>query len=150
MSAFGIPEEVTILLDEDVEEKDFEKVEAYLTEKYGQSSEVDPIMEKLKQMSGGPVELDDVTELFEAWIEILPEEQRENRRQLMGVLTLLNEAKARGDSGPVHVIVGTDLDLDPSLLEGDNVQRFNIETTETEILTDTEIIEESETEIIED
>ena len=97
-------------------------------------------MDRLKQISGSPVELDDLTALFEDWIEILPEEQQENRRQLMGVLTLLNQAKAQGDSVPVHVVVGTD--LDPSLLEGDNVKRFNIETTKTEILTETEIIDD--------
>ncbi len=140
MSTFGIPEEVKSLLDEDAEEADFEKAQAYLAEKYGQSPEVDAIMDRLKQMSGGPVELDDLTALFEAWIQVLPEEQQENRRQLMGVLTLLNQAKARGGSVPVHVVVGTD--LDPSLLEGDNVKRFNIETTKTEVLTETEIIDD--------
>lgn len=145
MSTFGIPEEVKSLLDEDAEEADFEKAQAYLAEKYGQSAEVDAIMDRLKQMSGGPVELDDLTALFEDWIEILPEEQQENRRQLMGVLTLLNQAKAQGGSNPVQVIVGTDLDLDPSLLEGDNVKRFNIEDTKTEIVdvkTKTEIIDD--------
>ncbi|RKU23632.1 hypothetical protein C6500_01110 [Candidatus Poribacteria bacterium] len=136
MSTFGIPEEVKSLLDEDAEEADFEKAQAYLAEKYGQSPKVDAIMDRLKQMSGGPVELEDLTALFEDWIEILPEEQQENRRQLMGVLTLLNQAKAQGGSSPVQVIVGTDLDLDPSLLEGENVQRFKIETTETEIIND--------------
>lgn len=134
MSAFGIPEEVKSLLDEDVEEADFEKAQAYLAEQYGQSSEVDAIMDRLKQMSGGPVELDDLTALFEAWIEVLPEEQKENRRQLMSVLTLLNQVKAQGNSGPVHVTVDTDLDLDPSLLEGENVQTFRIENIETEII----------------
>lgn len=136
MSAFGIPEEVKSLLDEDVEEADFEKAQTYLAEKYGQSSEVDAIMDRLKQMSGGPVELDDLTALFEDWIEILPEEQQENRRQLMGVLTLLNQAKDQGSNTSVQVVVGTDLDLDPSLLEGENVKRFNIETTKTEIIDD--------------
>ena len=136
MSTFGIPEEVKSLLDEDVKEVDFEKAKAYLAEKYGQSPKVDAIMDRLKQMSGGPVELDDLTALFEDWIEILPAEQQENRRQLMGVLTLLNQAKAQGDGSPVQVIVGTDLDIDPSLLEGDNVQTFKIETTETEIIND--------------
>lgn len=150
MSTFGLPEEVKSLLDEDAEEADFEKAQAYLAEKYGQSSEVDAIMDRLKQMSGGPVELDDLTALFEDWIELLPEEQQENRRQLMGVLTLLNQAKAQGDNVPVQVIVGTDLDLDPSLLEGDNVQRFNIETTKTEVLTEREIIDDSKREIIDD
>ena len=151
LSAFGIPEEVKSLLNEDAEAEDFEKAQAYLTEKYGQSSEVDAIMDRLKQMSGGPVELDDLTALFEAWIEVLPEDQQENRRQLMGVLTLLNQAKARGGNTPVHVVVGKDLDLDPSLLEGDNAQRFNIQTTETEVLTESEIVDvQTEREIIED
>ncbi len=143
LTAFGIPEEVKSLLDEDVEEKDFEKAQAYLAEKYGQSPEVEAIMDRLKQMSGGPVELDDLTALFEDWIEILPEEQQENRRQLMGVLTLLNQAKTQGDRVPVNVIVGSD--LDPSFLEGKNVETFKIETTETEIIdvkTETEIIDE--------
>lgn len=136
MSTFGIPEEVKSLLDEDAEAADFEKAQAYLAEKYGQSPEVDAIMDRLKQMSGGHVELEDLTALFEDWIQILPEEQQENRRQLMGVLTLLNQVKAQGGSSPVQVIVGTDLDLDPSLLEGENVQRFKIETTETEVIND--------------
>ena len=145
MSTFGIPEEVKSLLDEDAEEADFEKAQAYLAEKYGQSPEVDAIMDRLKQMSGGPVELDDLTALFEDWIEILPEEQQENRGRLMDILTLLNQAKAQGSNTSVHVVVGTDLDLDPSLLEGENVKRFNIETTKTEIIdvqTETEIIDD--------
>ena len=131
LSTFGIPEEVKSLLDEDAKEADFEKAQAHLAEKYGQSPEVDAIIDRLRQMSGGPVELDDLTALFEAWIQVLPEEQQKNRRQLMNVLTLLNQAKTQGDS-PVHVVVGTE--LDPSLLEGDNVKRFNIETTETEVI----------------
>ena len=51
----------------------------------------------------------------------------------MGVLTLLNQ-KAQEGIVPVNVVVGSDLDLDPSLLEGENVQTFRIETTETEII----------------
>ena len=133
ISTFGLPEEVKLLFDEDVEEADFEKAQAYLAEKYGQSPEVDAIMDRLKQMSGGPVELDDLTALFEEWIEILPEEQQENRRQLKCVLPLLNQ-KAQEGIVPVNVVVGSDLDLDPSLLEGENVQTFRIETTETEII----------------
>ena len=130
LSAFGIPEEVKSLLDEDAKEEDFERAQAHLTEKYGQSSEVDAIMDRLRQMSGGPVELDDLTALFEAWIQVLPEEEQENRRQLMGVLTLLNQAKAQGGR-PVHVVVGSD--LDPSLLEGD---------TETEAIDGSELIDD--------
>lgn len=149
MSTFGIPEEVKSLLDEDADEADFEKAQVYLAEKYGQTPEVDAIMDRLKQMSGGPVELDDLTVLFEDWIEILPEEQQENRRQLMGVLTLLNKAKGQGDRNPVQVIVGTD--LDPSLLEGENVEVFKVETNETEILTETDIIDvKTGTEITDD
>lgn len=132
LSAFGMPEEVKSLLDENAEEKDFEKAQKHLTETYGDSPEVEAIMDKLKQMSGGTVELDDLTELFEAWIQVLPEEQQENRRQLMGVLNVLNQAKAQGDNVPVKVMVGTD--LDPSMLEGDNVKRFEIVTTDTEVI----------------
>ncbi len=147
MSTFGIPEEVKSLLDEDAEEADFEKAQAYLAEKYGQSPEVDAIMNRLKQMSGGTVELDDLTALFEDWIEILPEDQQENRRQLMGVLTLLNQAKAKVGSNPVQVIVGDNLDdIDPSLLEGDNVNRFNIQTNSKINIVDSKI----KTEIIDD
>ncbi len=147
MSILDLPEEIKSLLDEDAEEADFEKAQDYLAEKYGQSPEVDAIMaimDRLKQMSGGPVELDDLTELFEAWIEVLPEEQQENRRQLIGVLTLLNQVKAQGDSSPVQIIVGTDLDLDPSLLEGENVKQFRLETTvtETEAIDGSEIIDD--------
>ena len=147
MSTFGIPEEVKALLGEDAEEADFEKAQAYLVEEYGQSPEVDAIMDRLKQMSGGSVELDDLTALFEDWIQILPEDQQENRQQLMGVLTLLNQAKAQGGSSPVHIIVGKDLDdIDPSLLEGDNVNRFNIQTNSKINIVDSKI----KTEIIDD
>ena len=147
MSTFGIPEEVKALLDEDAEEADFEKAQAYLAEEYGQSPKVDAIMDRLKQMSGGSVDLDDLTALFEDWIEILPEEQQENRQQLMGVLTLLNQAKAQGGSGPVQIIVEDNLDnIDPSLLEGDNVNRFNIQTNSKINIVDSKI----KTEIIDD
>lgn len=134
LSAFGMPDEVKSLLDENADEKDFEKAQKHLTERYGESPEVEAIMDKLKQMSGGPVELEDITELFEAWIQVLPEDQQENRRQLMGVLKVLNQAKAQGDNVPVKVMVGTD--LDPSMLEGDNVKHFEIVTTETEVIDD--------------
>jgi hypothetical protein len=147
MSTFGIPEEVKALLGENAEEADFEKAQEYLAEKYGQSPEVDAIMDRLKQMSGGPVELEDLTALFQDWIEILPEDQQENRQQLMGVLTLLHQAKAQGGSSPVHVIVGEGLDdIDPSLLEGDNVNRFNIRTNSKVNIVDSKI----KTEIIDD
>ena len=94
LPAFGLPEEVASLLDGETEEEDFAKAQAYLQEKYGQSSEVEAIVDKLKQMSGGPVELDDLTALLEAWIQVLPEEQQENR-QLMRVLTMLRQNKGQ-------------------------------------------------------
>ena len=113
LSVFGLPEEVTSLFDEEVEESDFEGAQAHLIEEYGQSPEVEAIIDKLKQMSGGPVELDDLTELFEAWIRVLPEEEQENRRQLMDVLTQLYQAKALGGDSEVsievHVIEDGDL-----------------------------------------
>lgn len=98
MSAFGIPEEVTSLLDEDAEEVDIEKATAHLTEKFGRSPQVEAIIDKLKQMTRGPVALDDLTALFEAWIQVLPENQQETRRQLMNALTQLNMAKNLGGS----------------------------------------------------
>jgi hypothetical protein len=104
LPAFGLPEEVTSLLDGETEEEDFANAQAYLQEKYGQSEEaVEAIIDRLKQMSGGPVELEDLTALFEAWIEVLPEEQQENHRQLMHVLTVLRQ-------------------IDPSLIEGHNLE----------------------------
>jgi hypothetical protein len=111
LSAFGLPEEVTSLFDEDADETDFEKAQTHLIEEYGPSPEVEAIIDKLKQMSGGPVKLDDLTELFEAWIQVLPEADQENRRQLMGVLTHLNQVKAQGGDGEVSIevhVVGPD------------------------------------------
>ncbi|RKU26955.1 hypothetical protein C6497_12995 [Candidatus Poribacteria bacterium] len=144
LSAFGIPEEVTSLLDENVEEADFEKAQAHFSEKYGESPEVEAIMDRLKQMSGGPVSLDALTDLFEAWVEVLPEDQQENRQQLMGILTVLNRVKDKGDSASAHIVVSTDSDLsgtgiDPSLLEGDNVQRFELKTVTTVTETDSKV-----------
>ena len=111
LSAFGLPEEVTALFDESADEVDFEEAEAYLVEEYGQSPEVEAIIDRLKQLSGGPVELDTLTGLFEAWIQVLPAEDRENRRQLMNVIAQLNQAKALGGDAEVSIevhVVGDD------------------------------------------
>ena len=112
LSAFGLPEEVTALFDEEAEEADFEGAQAHLIEEYGPSPEVEAIIDKLKQMSGGPVELDDLTELFEAWIRVLPEEEQETRQQLMDVLTQLNQARALGADAKVGIEVHV-IDSDP-------------------------------------
>ena len=48
LPAFGIPEEISSLLDEDAEAADFEKAQAHLTEKFGPSPEVEAIIDKLK------------------------------------------------------------------------------------------------------
>ena len=111
LSAFGLPEEVTTLFDEGADEADFEEAQTHLIEEYGPSPEVEAIIDKLKQMSGGPVKLDDLTELFEAWIQVLPEADQENRRQLMGVLAQLNQVKALGADAEVSIevhVVGDD------------------------------------------
>ena len=105
------------LFDEDAEEADFERAQEHFTETYGESPEVEAIIDRLKQMEGvGRVSLDDITALIEAWIQVLPEDQQENRQELMGMLTDLNQAKAQGITS-MHVVV--DPDLDPSLLEGE-------------------------------
>lgn len=133
LSKFGMPEEVTSLLDEDVQEEDFEKAQKHFTETYGESSKVAAIVDKLKQMSGGPVNLDDLTALFEAWIEILPEEQQENRGQLMNVLALLNQVKTQGGSGSVQVIV--DPAQYPTLIGDEDrviIQNVEVETVITD------------------
>ena len=130
LPALGLPEEVTSLLDGEAEAEDIEKAQKYLQEKYGQSPEVESIMDRLKQMSGGPVELEDVTALFEDWIAVLPEDQQENRQNLMRVLTILQQSK--GQDAKVYVSTdGTGPDIDPSLLEGDNVEQVIITNTET-------------------
>lgn len=99
LSAFGLPEEVTSLFDESAEETDLEEAQEHLSQKYGQSPEVEAIIDKLKQMSGGPVNIDDLTGLLEAWIQILPAEEQESRRQLMDALTQLYQVKDRtGDA----------------------------------------------------
>ena len=104
LSAFGLPEEVQSILDEDANEEDFEKAQAHIEEAYGDTPEVKAIIDKLKQMSRGPVALDDLTELFEAWIQVLPEDQQETRRQLMHALTQLNMAKTLGGSEAPAII----------------------------------------------
>ena len=105
LTAFGMPEEVRTLLDEGTNEEDFEKAETYLIGEYGQSPEVAAILDRLKQMSGGPVELEELTGLFEAWIEVLPEEHRETRRQLMGALTQLYQTQASGGDSEIRIEV---------------------------------------------
>ena len=105
LSAFGLPEEVSTLLDEGTDEEDFKKAETYLIGEYGQSPEVAAILDRLKQMSGGPVELNALTGLFEAWIQVLPEEDRETRRQLMGALTQLYQAQTSGGGGEIRIEV---------------------------------------------
>ena len=113
LSAFGLPEEVTAFFDEEAEEADFEGAQAHLIEEYGPSPEIEAIIDKLKQMSGGPVKLDDLTELFEAWIQVLPEEEQGTRRQLMDVLTQLHQAKALGADAEVGIEVHV-IDTDSS------------------------------------
>ena len=105
LKAFGMPEEVRTLLQEGTGEEDFEKAETYLIGEYGQSPEIAAILDRLKQMSGGPVELDELTGLFEAWIQVLPEENRETRRQLMDALTQLYQAQTSGGGGEVRIEV---------------------------------------------
>ena len=63
------------------------------------------IIDKLRQMSGGSVKLDDLTELFEAWILVLPEGEQESRRQLMDVLTQLYQAKTFGGNAEMSIEV---------------------------------------------
>ena len=106
LSAFGMPEEVHTLLNEGSDAADFQAAETYLIGEYGQSPEVAAILDRLKQMSGGPVELDELTGLFEAWIQVLPEENRDTRRQLMDALTQLYQAQTSGGgSGEIRIEV---------------------------------------------
>ena len=105
LSAFGMPEEVRTLLDEGAGEEAFQKAETYLIGEYGQSPEIAAILDRLKQLSGGPVELDELTGLFEAWIQVLPEENRDTRRQLIGALTQLYKAQTSGGDGEVRIEV---------------------------------------------
>lgn len=101
------------IFDEGADAEDFEAAETYLVEEYGQSPEVKAIIDELQQLSGGPVELDTLTGLFEAWIQVLPPEDQENRRQLKNALTQLQQLKALGGNSEasieVHVIDGDTL-----------------------------------------
>ncbi len=126
-STFGIPEEVTSLLDGEPDKVDYEQAQAYLQEQYGQSAEVEAIMDRLKQMSGGTVELEDITALFEDWIELLPDEQQENRQNLMRILTMLRQMKGQG--GSVYVV--TDMENVPSELQEHVVEQATVTNIET-------------------
>lgn len=109
LSAFDeLPEEVTSLLDEDEEadEEAFEEAGTYFVEEYGQSPEVEEIIDRLQQMSGSPVEIDPLTGLFESWIQLLPEEDRETHRQLTNVIRQLHQVRTlESNSGPVRIEV---------------------------------------------
>ena len=115
LSAFGVPEEITTLLNEETEEGELEQAEEQLKEKYGQSPAVEAIIDQLKNMSGRPVELNEITALFEAWIQVLPEEEQKTRRQLMNAISQLNQIKevGRGEAPTVIAIeVGETEDAD--------------------------------------
>ncbi len=133
LPALGLPEEVTSLLDGEPDEADYEKAEEYLQEKYGQSSEVTAIMDRLKGMSGGRVDIEDITALFEDWIQVLPEDQQENKQNLMRILTLLRENK--GQDAEVYVVTDSNMDqldqIDPALLENAKVEQTIITNIET-------------------
>ena len=96
LSAFGVPEEITSILDGNSEEGELEQAEEQLKEKFGQSPAVEAIIDQLKNMSGRPVELNEITALFEAWIQVLPEEDQKTRRQLMNAISQLNQIKELG------------------------------------------------------
>lgn len=102
-----LPEEVASLLDEteDVDEEDVEEAETYFVEEYGQSPEVKMIVDRLQQMSDGPVEIDPLTGLFEAWIQLLPPEDQETHRQLSSVITQLHQVRALEGASPVRLEV---------------------------------------------
>ena len=54
-------------------------------------------MDRLKQMSEGPIRLDGLTSLMEELIQVLPEEkQEEKRRQLMNAFTMLRQSGGQG------------------------------------------------------
>lgn len=120
LSAFGMPEEITTLLDENNEEGEFERAEEHIKEKFGQSPAVEAIIDRLKQMSAGPVALDDITALFEDWMQVLPEEEQKTRRQLMNALTQLNQIKDLGSEAPPTIIsIGLDALGNDELGDGD-------------------------------
>ena len=104
MSTFGMPEEVTSLLDEDAEEKDFEKAQEHLAEKYGQSPEVEAVIDKLKQLSNSTVQFGDLIEILETWIDVLPEEQHEIRQRLTNSLAQLQGIKGLDGNTQVRFI----------------------------------------------
>ena len=104
LSAFGVPEEITSILDGNSEEGELEQAEEQLKEKFGQSPAVEAIIDQLKNMSGRPVELNEITALFEAWIQVLPEEDQKTRRQLMNAISQLNQIKELGSGDAPTVI----------------------------------------------
>ena len=129
LPTLGLPEEVTSLLDGEPDEADYEKAQEYLQEKYGQSPEVEAIIDRLKGMTGGRVDIEDLTALFEDWIEVLPEDQQENKQNLMRVLTMLRENI--GQDAEVYVVTDSTLDqIDPSLLENAKVEQKIITNVE--------------------
>ena len=116
LSNFGMPEEVTSLLDEEAEEEDFEKAQAHLTETYGESPEVEAVIDKLKQLSNSTVQFGDLIELLETWIDVLPEEQHEIRQRLMNSLAQLQQVKGLSGNTPVRFIAAPV--LNPTLSGG--------------------------------
>ena len=104
LSDFGMPEEVASLLDEDAEEKDFEKAEEHLAEKYGQSPEVEALIDKLKQLSTSTVQFGDLLSLLETWIDALPAEEHEIRQRLTNSLFQLQNIKGLGGDTQVRFI----------------------------------------------
>lgn len=134
LPAMGLPEEVTSLLDGEPDEADYEKAEAYLQEKYGDSEEVKSIMDRLKGMSGGRVDIEDLTALFEDWIQVLPEDQQENKQNLMKILTLLREKG--GQDAEIYVVTDSNMDeIDPALLEKAQAEGTIITNVETNVET---------------
>ena len=144
LPAMGLPEEVTSLLDGEPDEEAYQKAEAYLQEKYGDSEEVKSIMDRLKGMSGGRVNIEDLTALFEDWIQVLPEDQQENKQNLMKILTMLRQLE--GQDAEVYVVTDSNIDeIDPALLEGAKVEgtiNTHVETTVVDTKVETTIVDE--------